>query len=684
MASDASLVSDFAIVLGVAGATGVVSQRLRLPPILGYLLAGLIVGPYLPIPLFADVQRVHDLSELGVVLVMFAVGLEFQLSSVAKVIPTAGLAAVFQIGGLFWLGTALGAAFGLSSAGQVVLGASLCISSTMAVSSIFNLHAPPKDVRGMTLGVLVLQDIVAIVLITVVTVVAQGSGASASELFRFIGVFALELGGLVVVGLFVVPRVSRFVAALNRPEVDAVYAAGLCFSLAAIIEYLGYSPALGAFVAGMLIAEAGLGQRYEHVIAPLRDVFAAIFFVSVGMTVDPGRVLESLPRAALVAGIVAGSQFVLLTAGGLLSGAGLKRSGHVGLALGQLGEFSFIIAGVGTAAGVLDPSWLTVLISASVITTLTTALALSRVETILVWIEHRVPTRLRDALVLHSAWMQKLSAGVPSSPRRLAVRRLWVWLAIDGAATAGIIIGIATAHPAIVGWLQSSLGASAPVATALALAATTALTFPFALGAWRLADALGAAVGDVVFPPPAPDVADVASTSRRTVTLALRLGARLGVGVFILTLARPFVPLGIGVAILAVAIAPSIRRLWRSGDPLNAHVKSATLVLLEALRSDEPTTADSQIAALRHTLGDAVYLRLDAQSPAVGRSLADLDLRAKTGVSVLAIVGGDGDARALQPGTTLQTQDVLAVAGAKDAVMQACEALGASLHEPGS
>lgn len=684
MADGASLVSDFAIVLGVAGATGVVSQRLRLPPILGYLLAGLIVGPYLPIPLFADVERVHDLSELGVVLVMFAVGLEFKLSRVAQVIPTAGLAAVCQIGGLFWLGTALGSASGLSSAGQVVLGASLCISSTMAVSSIFNLHVPPKDVRGMTLGVLVLQDIVAIVLITVVTVVAQGSGASAPELLRFIGIFALELGGLVAVGLLVVPRVSRFVAALKRPEVDAVYAAGLCFSLAAIIEHLGYSPALGAFVAGMLIAEAGLGERYEHVIAPLRDVFAAIFFVSVGMTVDPGRVLDSLPRAALVAGVVAVSQFVLLTTGGILSGAGLKRSGHVGLALGQLGEFSFIIAGVGTTAGVLDPSWLTVLISASVITTLTTALALSRVDAILVWLEHRVPARLRNALVFYSAWMETLSAGVPRSPRQRTVRRLWVWLAIDGAATGGLIIGSSTAHPTIVGWLQSSLGASPPLAIALTLAATVALTFPFALGAWRLADALGATLGEVVFPPPDSDVADVASTSRRTVTLALRLGARLGVGFFVLTLARPFVPLGLGIVILAVAITPSIRRLWKSGDPLNAHVKSATLVLLEALRSDEPTRDDSQVNALRHTLGDAVYLRLASGSPAIGRSLAELDLRAQTGVSVLAVVGDDGEPKPVLPATTLQADDVLAVAGAKEAVIRACEALGASLHEPGA
>ncbi len=683
MASGASLVSDFAVVLGVAGATGVVSQRLRLPPILGYLLAGLIVGPYLPIPLFADVERVHALSELGVVLVMFAVGLEFQLSQVAKVIPTAGLAAAFQIGGLFWLGTALGAASGLSPAGQVVLGASLCISSTMAVSSIFNLHVPPKEVRSMTLGVLVLQDIVAIVLITVVTVVAQGSGASASQLLRFIGVFALQLGGLVAIGLWVVPRVSRFVAALNRPEVDAVYAAGLCFSLAAIIEHLGYSPALGAFVAGMLIAEAGLGERYEHVIAPLRDVFAAIFFVSVGMTVDPDRVLESLPRAALVAGVVAVAQFVLLTAGGILSGAGLKRSGHVGLALGQLGEFSFIIAGVGTASGVLDPSWLTVLISASVITTLSTALALSRVDAILVWLEHRVPSRIRDALVLYSAWMQNLSFGVPSSPLQRRIRRLWVWLAVDGAATGGIIIGGSWAKSAVVEWIKTSLGASDPQASALAVTATAALTLPFALGAWRLADALGAALGEVVFPPPAPNVADVASSSRGTTTLALRLAARLGVGLFILTLARPFVPLGMGVAILAVAIAPSLRRLWASGDPLNAHVKSATLVLLETLRSDHPPTDNAQIDALRHTLGDAVYLRLDPDSPAVGRSLSELDLRAKTGASVLAIVDQHGDARALQPATKLQAADVLAVAGAQDALLRACEVLGASLHEPG-
>jgi len=279
--------------------------------------------------------------------------------------------------------------------------------------------------------------------------------------------------------------------------------------------------------------------------------------------------------------------------------------------------------------------------------------------------------------------MQKFSEG-PDAPPRSNVRRLWVWLAIDGAVTGGIIIGSATARPAVVDWLRSSLGASEATATAISLVGIAALTLPFALGAWRIADALGATLAGVVFPPPDAETADVASTSRRTVTLALRLGARLGVGFFVLTLARPFVPLGMGVAILAVAVAPSLLRLWRSGDPLDAHVRSATMVLLEALRSEEFDTHDPQVDALRHTLGDAVYLRLNPGSPAIGRSLAELDVRAKTGVSVLAIVGNDGDARTMLPGTTLQAEDVLAVAGSKDAVEQACEALGANRHEPGS
>ncbi|MCA9711323.1 MAG: cation:proton antiporter, partial [Myxococcales bacterium] len=272
----ASLVTDLALVLGVAALTGTAFRALRQPPILGYLLAGLIVGPYIPIPLFADVERVRELSEFGVVLVMFAVGLEFSLGRVAAVLPLAGVTGLVQMGGMFWAGNLLGASLGLTPAGAVFLGASVAISSTMVVTKVFELHRPPADVRGIVLGVLVLQDLVAVVLIAVVTAVAEGSGlapaALASTLGRLLGVLAAATG----LGLLLVPRMTRKIAGLRSPEVSTVFALGLCFSLAAIMEHLGYSPALGAFLAGMLVAESGLGRRFEHLVAPLRDAFAAV------------------------------------------------------------------------------------------------------------------------------------------------------------------------------------------------------------------------------------------------------------------------------------------------------------------------------------------------------------------------------------------------------------------------
>ncbi|MCA9715698.1 MAG: cation:proton antiporter, partial [Myxococcales bacterium] len=337
-----SIVTDLAIVLGVAAVTGTIARALRQPPVLGYLLAGLIVGPYIPIPLFADGERVHELAEFGVVLVMFAVGLEFSLGRVARVLPLAGVTALVQIGGMFWAGSALGQLLGLSSVGAVFLGASVAISSTMVVTKVFDLHRPPDEVRALVLGVLVLQDLVAIVLIAIVTGVAEGAGLAPAALLATLGRLLGVLAAVVLLGLFLVPRVARRVWAIRSPEVSTVFALGLCFSAAVGMQQLGYSPALGAFLAGMLVAESGLGARYEHLVAPLRDVFAAVFFVSVGMSVDPRLAFEQLGASLAVAGTVFALQWLLVTSAGLLSGLGLRRAGHAGFALGQIGEFGFI------------------------------------------------------------------------------------------------------------------------------------------------------------------------------------------------------------------------------------------------------------------------------------------------------------------------------------------------------
>ncbi|MCA9654777.1 MAG: cation:proton antiporter [Myxococcales bacterium] len=666
----ASLVTDLALVLGVAALTGTVTRALRQPPILGYLVAGLVVGPYIPIPLFADVERVHELSELGVVLVMFAVGLELSLARAAKVLPVAGLTAVVQIGGMFWAGNLLGAALGLSTVGAVVLGASVAISSTMVVTKVFDVHPPPADVRSTVLGILVLQDLAAIVLITVVTAVAEGAAVAPSALLgtvgRLLGVMAVGI----LLGLWVVPRLARRIARLQSPEVDTVFAVGLCLALAALMERLSYSPALGAFLGGMLVAESGLGRHFEHLVAPLRDVFAAVFFVSIGMTVDPLLAIDHLGTAGLIALMVVVLQVGLVTGAGVLGGQGLRQSGHAGVALGQIGEFGFIIMGIGITAGVVPASMFTVVVVAAVITAITTPLALRFAPAVLVAIEHRLPHRLRAHLSLYAAWVDGLRRGEGSSPVRRAIRKALRMLVVDAAVVAGIVIGVSLGWTRAIAWSHQALGTSPTVAAVVLVGLTAVIAFPFARGLSRAASALGERLARGAFPAADQTRPDLAATARRAMSVGLRLAALLGAGMLVAALTQPFVPPGIGVVLLAAVLLPSAVLLWRSGGPLGEHVGSATLALLEVLRRDAPPD-EPQLHDLLHGLGDATPVRLVPGAAAIGRTLAQLDLRAASGAMVLAIARPDRDVITPTGRETLCEGDVLAVAGPLESIERA-------------
>lgn len=673
----ASLVSDLALVLGVAALAGPVLRSLRQPPILGYLFAGLIVGPYLPVPLFADTARVRELSELGVVLVMFAVGLEFSLRRVAEVLPLAGLVAAIQIGGMFWAGHVLGTALGLPTVGAVFLGASVAISSTMVVTKVFELHRPPPDVRGMVLGVLVLQDLAAIVLVAVVTAIAKGSGlapsALASTLGRLFGVLAAAVG----LGLLIVPRLARRIARLQSAEITTVFAVGLCLALGATMEHLGYSPALGAFLGGMLVAEAGLGRRFEHLVAPLRDVFAAVFFVSVGMSVDPLAAWQHVGAAALVAACVVVLQAGLVTSAGLLSGVVLRRAGHAGLALGQIGEFGFIIMSIGVQAGMVPPFMFSVVVTAAVVTAFTTSLLLRVAPRLLATVEHGLPRRLRANLSLYAAWVDALrqrrgGGGEEASPLRRRIRRTLRVLVLDATAVAGIVIAGSLALEQGTTWIAELTGLSPRIAGALLVAAVAVVTFPFARGLSRAAGNLGALLGQAVFPAAPAGRADLTTTSRRAMSFGLQLAALLAAGLFVAALTQPFVPPGIALVVLGVALLPSVLLLRRSGGPLGEHVHSATLALVEFLRRENIEEArEPALEELLHGLGDATPIRLTAGAAAVGRTLAQLDLRAATGATVLAIAHEDSNVTAPTGREVLREGDVLAVAGPHEAVEQA-------------
>ncbi|MGK0360452.1 MAG: CPA2 family monovalent cation:H+ antiporter-2, partial [Bradymonadia bacterium] len=368
------LITDLAIVTMVAAVTGMLSRRIGQPSILGYLFAGLIVGPYIPIPLFADPARMNELAEVGVVLVMFAVGLEFRVKRLLEILPVSGLTAAAQIGALAWAGYTVGSVMGWSTTASICLGAMVSISSTMVVSSVLRVKPVDEDVRGHVFGILVVQDVAAIVLMAVVTAIAQGESVGLRSLGLLVGQLAGVVVAMLVLGLLILPRLVRF--AVVDTEVLVVLVVGAAFGLAMVADLFGYSVALGAFISGMAVAESGRGHEVEQAIAPLRGLFSAIFFVSIGMSVDPIVAWGTLPLALTLSAVVIGMQFFSVTITTVLTGSALRRGIYSGLALGQIGELSFILATIAIAGGVVPKETLPALVTVATITAFTTPLLL--------------------------------------------------------------------------------------------------------------------------------------------------------------------------------------------------------------------------------------------------------------------------------------------------------------------
>jgi CPA2 family monovalent cation:H+ antiporter-2 len=243
------------IVLGVAAVTTVVFQRFRQPVVLGYILAGFIIGPNVPVPLVADRQIIQTLSELGVILLMFSLGLEFSLSRLAKLGATIVLTTLLETSLMGWLGFTTGQLFGWTTVESLFAGAIIAISSTTIVAKAFEEQKIKGPLRELVVGVLIVEDLIVVLLMATLTAVASGRGLSAGDMAITTGRLAAFLTALVVVGLLVVPRAVRAINRLKRPETTVVASIGFCFAVSLLAHELGYSVALGAFIAGSLIAE---------------------------------------------------------------------------------------------------------------------------------------------------------------------------------------------------------------------------------------------------------------------------------------------------------------------------------------------------------------------------------------------------------------------------------------------
>jgi CPA2 family monovalent cation:H+ antiporter-2 len=412
-----TFLQNLALVLCTAAVTSFLFQRIHLPVVFGYLVAGMIVGPYLPIPLAADEKVLQSLSELGVILLMFTLGLEFRLQKVAQIAATSGLAALLETTAMMGLGYLAGHFLGFTPMESVFTGALIAISSTTIIAREFDEKNVVGRLREIVFGILIVEDLIAIILIALLTAFATGTGLSPWSLTITVVRLITFLVGIVLVGVLIVPRFVRGIVKLERVETTLVGTIGICFAAAFLAYKFGYSVALGAFIGGSLFAESGESVRIERLVHPVRDMFVAIFFVSVGSLIDPRLVAAHWDAVLVLSALVIAGKVVAVTAGAFITGNGLRHSIQAGMSLAQIGEFSFIIAGVGLTAGATRGFLSPVAVAVSAITTLFTPWLIRAAEPAAGWVDRKLPRPKQTSDAVYASWVDRIRAAPPTVGR---------------------------------------------------------------------------------------------------------------------------------------------------------------------------------------------------------------------------------------------------------------------------
>jgi CPA2 family monovalent cation:H+ antiporter-2 len=671
------LLVAIAVVLCVAAVTTVLFQRLRQPVVLGYILAGLIVGPHVPIPLVADTGVVQTLSELGVILLMFSLGLEFSLRKLAAVGPTAGLTAVIQCSIMLWLGFVVGRAFGWTVLESIFTGALIAISSTTIIAKAFDEQGIRGRLRELVVGVLIVEDLIAILLMAALTALSTGSGLSAGSLALTTGRLVAFLVGLVVVGLLIIPRAMRMIIRLNRPETTLVASIGICFAIALLAQAFGYSVALGAFLAGSLIAESGEEKQVEHLVQPVRDMFAAIFFVSVGMMIDPAVLARYWLAITVLTVVVILGKIVSVSVGAFLTGNGTRTSVQSGMSLAQIGEFSFIIAGLGLSLKATGEFVYSIAVAVSAITTLTTPMLIRAAGPVATYVDRKLPKPLQTFVALYGSWVERLHEAPRQQTLGTSLRRSAGLLLLDAALLTALVIGVSVSSMRIALLLAEKTGLDPSLAEKLVIATTAVISIPFLIGVVRIARRLAETLSEVALPRAAEGKTDLSAAPRRVLLLTLQVVIVILIGAPLVAITQPFLRGFTGALVILVLLTALGVGFWRSATNLHGHVRAGAQVLAEALatwaRSTHTGTEAGEhgldrVEGLVPGLGAPTPVRIEAESPAAGKTLAQLNLRGLTGATVLAIHRGEEDISLPTAQEVLKPGDILAVAGTQTAV----------------
>ncbi|NVZ80360.1 cation:proton antiporter [Pseudomonas yamanorum] len=575
-----SFIQDLAVIMLVAGVVTILFHRLKQPVVLGYIVAGFIIGPHTPpFGLIHDEDTIKTLAELGVIFLMFCLGLEFSLRKLFKVGATAFIAAFLEIILMIWIGYEIGRWFDWNTMDSLFLGAILAISSTtIIVKALNDLKMKNQRFAQLIFGVLIVEDILGIGIIALLSSIAVSGTVSSGEVFSTVGKLSLFMIVALVIGILLVPRLLEYVAKFESNEMLLITVLGLCFGFCLLVVKLEYSMVLGAFLIGAIMAESRQLLKIERLIEPVRDMFSAIFFVAIGLMIDPQILLQyAWPIAVITVAVVLG-KMLSCGLGAFIAGNDGRTSLRVGMGLSQIGEFSFIIAALGMTLQVTSDFLYPVAVAVSAITTLLTPYLIRGADPLSLKIAAVMPKRLSRVFGMYGEWLRSIQPQGEGAMLASMIRKIILQVGVNLALVVAIFFAgsffAARIGSYLEGWVSDPSWQKA-----LIWGGALLLSLPFLIAAYRKLKALSMLLAEMSVK---PEMAGRHTQRvRRVIAEVIPILSLLVIFLLLAALSASILPTNKLLVLIAVVTAAVAAVLWRWFIRVHTRMQVALLETLD-------------------------------------------------------------------------------------------------------
>ncbi|WP_122763997.1 cation:proton antiporter [Pseudomonas viridiflava] len=581
-----SFIQDLAVIMLVAGVVTILFHRLKQPVVLGYIVAGFIIGPHTPpFGLIHDEDTIKTLAELGVIFLMFCLGLEFSLRKLFKVGATAFIAAFLEIILMIWIGYEIGRWFDWNTMDSLFLGAILAISSTtIIVKALNDLKMKNQRFAQLIFGVLIVEDILGIGIIALLSSIAVSGTVSSGEVFSTVGKLSLFMIVALVIGILLVPRLLAYVAKFESNEMLLITVLGLCFGFCLLVVKLEYSMVLGAFLIGAIMAESKQLIKIERLIEPVRDMFSAIFFVAIGLMIDPQILLQyAWPIAVITVAVVLG-KMLSCGLGAFIAGNDGRTSLRVGMGLSQIGEFSFIIAALGMTLQVTSDFLYPVAVAVSAITTLLTPYLIRGADPLSLRIAAVMPKRMSRVFGMYGEWLRSIQPQGEGAMLASMIRKIILQVGVNLALVIAIFFAGSFFAVRIGGYLEGWIS-DPSWQKALIWGGALLLSLPFLIAAYRKLKALSMLLAEMSVK---PEMAGRHTQRvRRVISELIPILSLLVIFLLLAALSASILPTNKLLVLIAVVAAAVAAVLWRWFIRVHTRMQVA---LLETLDNHKDTS----------------------------------------------------------------------------------------------